>query len=901
MNMGEPRTRSEQRDIVLAPGQYVYSQDESKGGQVKTFVGPCVITPTGQDRPVEFDPATRRFNSATFDSAVQQSPFARKGQYIILDNPAAAENPQVGEHPVEGNQNVNPALLSYGNTVNVPGPDTFALWPGQSATVLDGHQLRSNEFLVVQIIDEAAAQANWDRAIVRKTEEDVEEGSPVDGVPHDLAEGKFYIIRGKEVSFYIPPTGVSVVPDDDKNYVRDAVTLETLEYCILYDEDGNKRFERGPQVVFPEPTEEFEEVGGNRKFRATEVNKISGLHIKVIAPYNDDGTDVGDPAEADHKEGDELFITGPGAMVYPPREDATGQEAAIYFPRMEHSIIKYGKKKKHYATSIPHSGEGRYILDREKGVVETITGPRMLLPNPITHVIARRLLTDRECKLWYPGRDGAGNAEVLQYNRSLRSAATTAGTERAGYVSDSDFMNEGGYENLASYAASADLMDMAEAAERGPRRKRIRERAGQMVSGDEFERGSQYTSPRTVTLDTKFESVPTINVWTGYAVMVVSKSGGERKPHVGPTTILLNYDETLEALSLSTGKPKNTDRLQDTVYLRVLNNKVSDIIDLETSDNIPVQVKLSLLINFEGDPSRWFDVENYVKFATDHVRSILKGVVRKTSIEEFDKDGVGVIRDTLLGSKPEDGGDRPGKSFQENGMVLRDVEVLDITIQDANIREMLKNAQHKTVVNNIEVRQAEEGLAATRRREEIKRQISDAVATTTAHDANLERERLNQELETSVTRVQNALKIAEEEKAKVEAEELVTDLSTKSRLAREAAVADQAKTIKSALQTLQVQLIQAETASTVERFGAAQEGFSEALLALGNQETLEKVAQALSVQQFLGGKDFVEIVQKVFAGSPLEGAIEQIGQRAGLTGGENNRNLSRSRNASSEA
>ncbi len=886
------RGRERQGDIVLTPGQYVYSQDESKGGAVKTFVGPCVITPTGQDRPVKFDPTTRRFNSSTFEAAIEHSPFARKGQYIILDNPATEENQQgqQHQHPNDG-QNVNPARLSYGNTVNVPGPITFALWPGQSAVVVDGHTLRSNEYLEVEIVDKAAAQENWESGIIRKptNEVETEDDTPVDGVPEDLAEGKIYIIRGDQVAFYIPPTGVRVVPDEEGNYVRDAVTLETLEYCQLFDENGNKRYERGPQVVFPEATEQFEEVEGNRKFRATELNEISGLHVKVIAPYNNNG-EVADPSQADHKEGDELFITGPGAVVYPEGTNRSGQESAIYFPRVEHSILKYGKKKKHYATSIPHGGEGRYLMDRKSGVVETIRGPKMLLPDPRTHVIVRRPLSDRECRLWYPTKDGQANPEVLAYNRSLRMASAEAGTERAGYVSDSDYASNAGFENLQSYAAAA---DMAEVESRSlVRRRKSRQQAGSFQPGDEFERGTTYTPPRSITLDTKFESVPTINVWTGYAVMVVSKSGGDRQCHVGPKTILLDYDQTLEVLSLSTGKPKNTDRLEETVYLRVLNNKVSDIVDLETSDHIPVQIKLSLLIDFDGDENKWFDVENYVKFATDHVRSILKGVVRKTSIEVFDKDGVGLIRDTLLGVKPEEGGGRPGMSFEENGMVIRDVEVLDISIQDTNIRDLLKQAQHKTVVQNIKVRQAEDELAATQRQEQIKQNIAIAVAETASKQQELERDRLDAQLKTDVAKVQAALAVAAEQKAKIEAEEANTELTHNASLARQKAKADQEYAIKEALQTLQVQLLQSETTSTVERFRACQEGFSEALLALGSQETVEKVAQALSVQQLLGGNNFVEVVEKVFKGSPLEGAIQQIGQRAGLTsvGTNSNRN-----------
>ena len=79
-----------------------------------------------------------------------------------------------------------------------------------------------------------------------------------------------------------------------------------------------------------------------------------------------------------------------------------------------------------------------------------------------------------------------------------------------------------------------------------------------------------YTKPRTITIDNKYEGAVAITVWTGYAVNVVSKNG-TRKVVTGPTTYLMEYDETLEAISLSSGKPKTTDKLINDVYLRVDN------------------------------------------------------------------------------------------------------------------------------------------------------------------------------------------------------------------------------------------------------------------------------------------------------------------------------------------
>lgn len=88
--------------------------------------------------------------------------------------------------------------------------------------------------------------------------------------------GQLILIRGNKVSFYIPPTGVEVVKDGG-NYVRQAETLERLEYCLLVDQNGKKRYVRGADVVFPKPTESFKlNDDGDRKNKAYELNEKTG-------------------------------------------------------------------------------------------------------------------------------------------------------------------------------------------------------------------------------------------------------------------------------------------------------------------------------------------------------------------------------------------------------------------------------------------------------------------------------------------------------------------------------------------------------------------------------------------------------------------------------------------------
>ena len=811
----------QKRDLVLPPGSYAYMQDVTKG-VVKTYSGPTVINPTAQERPVIYDADKNTFRTATsLEDAMRISPIAAEGHYIILRNPAKGN-----KHPDEGSAQPS-AEQEIGRTIIVPGPATFALWPGQAAEVVEGHHLRSNQYLLVRVYNEDEARKNWSKAVVKPAAIDGEAvaTTATSSAPQDLTVGKQLIIRGTEVSFYIPPTGIEVVRDGDF-YAREALTLERLEYSILVDENGKKRYEIGPQVVFPLPTERFVEArddGGARtkKFRAVELNEIQGLHIKVIADYTEAG--------AVHRAGDELFITG--------------KDTAIYFPREEHSAIKYDGKAKHFATAIP-AGEARYVMNRLTGAIRTVRGPAMLLPDPRHEVIVRRVLTDRECALWYPG-----NTEALAYNQSLRALIHNVPTTRQGVLSEGDV--ERGGKRVAKPAAGM-VMESS------------RVSGDQALVADEFSRASTYSQPRMALLDNKFQGAPQISVWTGYAILVTAKTG-RRRVEVGPTTVLLDYDETIEALTLSTGKPKTTDKLLETPFLRVENNQVTDIVDVETLDHVYVQLRMSYRVNFAGDPLKWFAVENYVKFLCDHVRSILKGAVRKLTVEDFYASSTDTIR-TLIS----------GMELPANGMRIGDVDVLQVTLKDDKIRALLEAAQHDVVRSNIDVSNLNRELSVTKQREAIQRETAEVKALTKMRTDDLARELATSELATALARIANTLRETDERKKLVEAEQAIESFKLQGRIDRVKREREQELMFFSREQEKRIELLRAEAETAVLRFQAASGNFSEALMQLSRHETLVKVAEAWGVQRVVEGESLGDTLSRLFHNTPLKPLVDKL-------------------------
>lgn len=813
---------SMQKDLVLSINEYSYVLDETKG-HVSCLVGPTKMSLSQSDKLVRFNPKTKSFESCSYNEAKSLFTTAPENWYVILKNPVEGN-----KHPQTGTSNTLPDNIHIGEKINVRGPVSFALYPGQMAKVVKGHALRSNQYLLARVYEADAANSNQGEVIDS-------EGNKIAGTTTNCVNGQLLVIKGTEISFYIPPTGIEVIPvNNHGDYVREAVTLERLEYCILKDENGNKRYVHGPEVVFPEPTEQFvTSPKGGFIFKAIELSKISGVYVKVIAEYKDDDGTV-------HPVGEELFITGDQQM--------------IYYPRPEHAIISYDNKIMHHAIAIP-AGEGRYVMNRLTGEITTVKGPAMFLPDPRTQVIVKRKLTEKECNLLYPG-----NIEALKYNIGLseksveKSLRTAANMDNLAYCCSASSAIDSNYSSLASLEAKASIS-----------------------------RGTSYTKPRTITLDNKFDGVVSVDVWTGYAVNVVSKSG-ERKVVCGPSTILLDYDQTLAELQMSTGKPKTTDHLLSTVFLRHEHNKISDIVNIETSDFVNASVKVSYCVNFDmSAKDKWFSVENYVKYLCDKERSLIKREAKKYTIEEFWANYSDIVRNVAIAAPKKDedkdtsADAKPwrGREFEENGMYVYDAEILSISVED-DIAELLNESQYDNIRQALE-------LADIEREAQIAQRKFEAEMTQIKTKAEKEAAKRNLDTQEQLAKIADKAKI-NDENYKIEEERREAELKLQEKLnAINDETVKRTETVENMKARIQRQKDELEKAkqeayaeAIVKTLNAIQPGLIEALNAKSNTELMNGIGQAVSPYSMASGESIAEVVSTLLRGTPLEKSLSHI-------------------------
>ena len=829
--------RHDDQDLVVPPGQFAFLLDSTKGN-VDVIVGPQKTSLSATDMPVFWDREEETFEPCSQSQAKQKFYTASEGQYITLANPATN-----GGHPNPNNR-TNAVELALGRKVNIPGPMSFALYPGQEADVVEGHHLRSNQYLIVRVYNDEQAMANWHSAVMKKNTEG-DEGETIvttEDVP-ELHMGQLLVIKGTEVSFYIPPTGIEVVAENSgrhNSYVREAETLERLEFCILLSENGSKRYQIGPDVVFPEPTETFVTQSNSRKGRAIELNEISGIYVKVIEEYTEN--------DMTYSAGTELFITG--------------KDTSIYYPRQEHSIIKYGDQVIHYATAIPE-GEGRYVLNRDTGVVRIEEGPSMFLPDPRHEVIIRRPLSETDCNLLYPG-----NHEALQYNRTLVEAGMT----------NADAVP------MASMALSEDVTDFADdtmqrrssmmrggstvayAASTSGGRNAAEEFIGSEV--DTTQRKRQRTRPRTLTLNTKYDGVVTVDVHNGYAALFTRKNG-QRQVVVGPKTVLLQYDERPHGIQLSKGEQKTNDHKITTGYLRVKNNRVGDRISVETKDSFNATLWVRYAVNFVGDDAPlWFDVENYVLFLCERMRSIIRRECKRHTITELKDGAIDIIRNLVLGDPEGDDNKRPGKMFEENGMHIFDIDVSTPEI-DRDIDHSLREAERGTLLQQLTLDNKKRELAYEQALEDINQKLIEARATTAALRNQDELARLEEQHQLVVRDQEQRNKLnADNNQAKLDVQ------TTLDEIARHEVSRSQEKN--------HVELAYAREQATIaanklkEQAAAISPELAAAIQRLGDETVVERIAESMAPLSILGGDDVVSIVKGMLGGTKFEGMLDRL-------------------------
>jgi len=332
---------SKRSELVLPPGTFAYSLDRANA-KMSVLVGPIQSRLEDMEGTVVFDTSKGKTVGCPVDRAVQPILIVPVNHYAIMRNPYQDPAGQLIQPRTKHKTLVDEISLSYGETINVPGPTAIVPWPGQQVTVREGHWLTRNQYMTVKLTD-PIPEDTWARLI--RLDPTLREGEDM-----AMAVGKRLTIAGTRTSLFIPPTGVHVINDDGPSK-QSAVPLSDLSWCCFVTEDGTKRYVRGPGLIFPRADETM--VGHDVAYNLYEC----GVHVRTI----------GDVEIAD---GTERFYTRFGQEVTEP---------VFYWPNVEEEILAVVKP----ITIL--NGAGVYVQNRKDAdaPIEIFSQPCRWLPNPL--------------------------------------------------------------------------------------------------------------------------------------------------------------------------------------------------------------------------------------------------------------------------------------------------------------------------------------------------------------------------------------------------------------------------------------------------------------------------------------------------------------------------------------
>ena len=297
---------------------------------------------------------------------------------------------------------------------------------------------------------------------------------------------------------------------------------------------------------------------------------------------------------------------------------------------------------------------------------------------------------------------------------------------------------------------------------------------------------------------------------------------------------------------------------------------------------------------------KWFAVENPIQFLVEHLRSILRSIVRDRGIQEFYATATNLIRDGILGTAVQ-GQKRPGKLFAENGMLVTDVEVLAVTIVDRGIGDLLTKAQQGSVERAVKQLGDKQALDAAIEAEERQRLLAKAKTETATVTADLE--------------IVKAVKTGEVEGTKLEVA-TATQLSeleslrktTAERQANEAAAEKQRLESKQDAQVIQnridelrreaekatmdlrfaeaertvaqvIKRMEADDKSLADRMKAMTPDLISAMMQVADEALMTTLTESLAPLAIVGGTSVAEVAAKFFKGTPLESVMTVLGSR----------------------
>jgi major vault protein len=913
----------ENRQKIPVPRRFFLWSINESSGEVLTHVGPTEFTPSANDRIVR----DKAGGGLEVLPQMEARPFvvARDGEYAVLSNPVRGETSDEmpnGIYIPGGNKEKE--LILGGRRV-IPGPCGFPLWPGQSAEVRPAHKLGANHYLLVEVmgpIDEKAPYAKLVIASAGLSSAVIDSGEAVEGgVARDtpapeqtgparqLRLGQRIVIQGRHTQLFIPPTGIEVVPPveewDTPGAAGATAAREGDGLASLSTPVAQECTKLVAQVQAGLSSKQFSVLKNELRHRADLSSSDKAIVLTALDVAWDEkqaGAGVRAKGRLERGEGRTRSPADPyarRAVVLGPKEfcylfDADGNARIVrgparVFPGPYDTFMQRGSRRRSYDAFELAEHQALWLR-----IISPITKDKLALHLPPGFPLDREhyeagheLIVRGLPSVFFPFIE----AEVV--NPSTREPHV--GNDHESVIIDAIGIDQ---------RAGIYVRDLRTGIVRLVRGEtsylvdpRFEEHLHRRVPREQWNLTVAHAEPHKACAGPEQVTTPwALSVLIPNNEAVLVSSHHRRRVEQGPKVVLLEYEESLASLRLSKGPSKDGHSTMATSFLRVSGARVADTFELESSDFVRFKVKLGFMGHFEGESERWFQVDDPVKLLADTARAKVREAARAETATRLLKELPALVRQTLFK-------DATPMRFVENGMVIDNVDVLHVSITDADLAQLFAQAQREAVKLQLTDEQAVRRLASARhqdsisaqevalRGEEAKRNAASGVVEAEAsHSVELRAAQLKSERDALVLerKQQHDRRLLD---FQVAAEQKIGE-STAARKLHDADVASRAAELlhqpdekhRAALAAIDKDVARSLAEADALRLAAIQSELVGALHAAADSEVMKAAANNMNLVALLGGKSPSELLGQILRGTPLDRSVRSMKSRAGEPG-----------------
>jgi major vault protein len=883
--------------VPVARRMFLWSLNESSG-EVITHIGPTEFTPSANDRVV------RSNGKGGFEQppTMEARPFivARDGEYVLLANPVRGDSPE--DYPngsfVPGANKEKDLVL--GSTKIIPGPCGFPLWPGQSAEVRQAHKLGANHYLLVEVVgplDEKARYAKLVRESAGLSSAVIDSGestTPAGPTPQQLAGsasqlqlGQRIVIQGRHTQLFIPPTGIEIVPPAD-----DIETKSAGDGADNLSASATQEYTKLLSAVKEGLTaKQFSVLKNEIRHR----NDLNSAEKAVILTGMDEAFDERQSGQGKKRERESRGsrTQSPAdpyarrAVVLGPKEfcflfDADGHARIVrgparVFPGPYDTFLQRGSRKRSYDA---------YELAEHQSLWLRIISP--IPRGQLEKYLPTSVELTRD--IYEPGHEFIVKGLPTVFFPFIEAEVLNPHTRdpHIGNDHENAIINSVGIEQKSGIYVR-DLRSGVVKMVRGETSylvdPRFEDRVPRRIPKDLWNLWVGHAEAHKATTE-KEVSTPwalSISIPNNEAVCVTSRYG--RRVEIGPKVILLEYEEHLTPLRLSKGPSKDGHTLVTSAFLRAKGARVADTFEVESSDFIKLRVKLGFAGHFEAnnedEKEKWFHVEDPVKLLADTVRARMREAASVEPAAKLLKQMPQLVRSVLL---------TEGKAlrFEENNMVIENIDVLSVNIIDAGLSGLFTTAHLEAVKAQLKEEEANRKLAAIQHqdsldakevliRNEAAKRLAQLrmVEADSTHKAELnviqlktEREKFVKEHERKLAQDTLGLEL-EQSKQRAESASLVKLLDAESQSKAKSQLFAVDEKHKEFLAKVEKELARGLAEADAVKLQAIQRELVGALQSASDSEVLKAAAQNMNLVSLLGGKSPAELLGQLVKGTPL--------------------------------